>query len=129
MNRMIPTGRLATPNVYFFKKSLIYPSASSSVEKCPLLAGGGSLGRDSDPNNHTREHVTPQTGEEKAAHSPVRRPSLPGIQGWSRVGRNREKGKEWTDISTASFPGKTIAFVQSRLRAVWEALDLGAGAG
>lgn len=74
----------------FFLKSPSSTRLLPPVCKCLLLAGRGSLGRDSDPNNHTREHVTPQTGEEKAAHSRIRRPSLPGIQGWSRVGRNGE---------------------------------------
>lgn len=84
---------------FFLKKSPSSTCLLPPVCKCLLLAGRGSLGRDSDPNNHTREHVTPQTGEEEAAHSRMRRASLPGIQGWSRVGRNGPNGKEWTDIS------------------------------
>lgn len=42
--------------------------------------------------------------------------SLLGIKGGSRDGRDGERGKRWTGISQQYIPGRTIAFVQSRLR-------------
>lgn len=118
-NRMIPTGRSATPNEYLKKNPHLPEPQPPAWKMCLQLLEGVHLGGGIRAQTTTHKSVWFSSWRGKSSQPRAvvfRILSLLGIKGGSRDGRDGERGKRWTGISQQYIPGRTIAFVQSRLR-------------